>query len=369
MPKCLLATLTLLGCPAVVAQNTATVPPICETLPGNAAFSMPLRWSEGTLQVFIDPELLPSGFVGETITGLRLRRSVLPGAVAYPAMTRTLTVRGAFQMPPAVNMIGMLMQNRPPNEQVLFGPAQISVPATPAPGPATTIGEQFVQIVFSQSLPVTAGTLYLEFEAGDPPLQVLTDNWVDAVWFDEGLDEGMVVAVGDGSCTTRTEPTRLRWTSAEGPLAGTTAELEVIGAPPAGFALVWVGLDPETVGPSAIYTGYGGSFGAVDPGMVDCHMWAPLDVAWFGPTDTTGTFATTFEIPGAVAIGQRLALQAGWLDFSRPVVPLSFSNGLQLVCRSAGVDDHCSSFFFPGQAETSPWGPLRGQMPVIVLDY
>ena len=82
MPKHLLAFAALIGCSTLVGQSTATLPPAFETLPGNAGVAMPLRWSKGKLQVFIDPVMMPTGFVGETITGLRLRRSTLEGAHA-----------------------------------------------------------------------------------------------------------------------------------------------------------------------------------------------------------------------------------------------------------------------------------------------
>ena len=51
------------------------------------------------------------------------------------------------------------------------------------------------------------------------------------------------------------------------------------------------------------------------------------------------------------------------------MIPLSFSNGLQLVCTGAGVQNRCCSYFFPGSATTSPWGSQIGQMPVLLLDY
>jgi len=237
-----------------------------------------------------------------------------------------------------------------------------------------TVGEEFVQITFTQPLPVTAGTLFLEFETLDGPLAIAPGNWVDAVQFEGGSDDGYVAMVGDGSCTTRSEPTELRYTSAAGPISATTIDLEVTGAPPTtgtevGLVLVWLGLDPLTAPPGPNYLGYGASFGIADPLMVDCHQWAPLDYAWSGQTDSAGRFATTLAIPGNAAIGQRLALQAGWLDTSRPVVPLSLSNGLQMVCNSVGVEDHCSTFFFPDDLDDSPWGPQVGLMPVILLDY
>ncbi len=375
MPKNALA-IVLFACPVALAQSTATVPPVCETLPGNAAVAMPLRWSEGKLQVFIDPPLLPQGFVGETITGLRLRRSVLPGDTAYAGISRTLTVRAGFQFQAAAVVNGNFVQNRPPGTQIVFGPAVVNSPALAAPGPSTTVGEDILQITFTTPLPVVAGTMFLEFEVSDPPLTISSGHWVDAVWYEDGDDDGLVAAVGDGSCTTRSVPTELTYKSEDGPIAGTTVDLEVTGAPPtssttgsAGFVVMWAGIDPEGRAPGPTYVGYGNTFAAADPQMSACHQWAPFDLAWFGATDGGGRFATNFAIPGSAALGARLALQAGWLDVTRPVIPLSFSNGLQLVCSGAGVEDRCSSFFFPGQAQVSPWGPQLGQMPVLLLDY
>lgn len=58
--------------------------------------SLPLRWSEGTLQVRIDDVLLPANFVGKTISGVRLRRPTFLHEPAYPALQRTLTIRAGF---------------------------------------------------------------------------------------------------------------------------------------------------------------------------------------------------------------------------------------------------------------------------------
>jgi len=376
MSKHLLPIVALVCGSALMGQSTAVIPPVFETLPGNAGVAMPLRWTKGKLQVFIDPELMPANFVGETITGLRLRRATLEGSGAYPAVTRTMKIEGGFQSFAAVQMIGSATTNHNiVPRQVLFGPGPVTVAATPTPGgPTMTVGDEFVQIVFSNPLPVTAGTLFLEFEAMDGPFGISPGNWVDSVQFAVGSDDGYVAKVGDGSCTTRSEPTELKYTSSDGPVSATTINLEVTGAPPTasgetGFVLVWLGLDPLNAPVGTNYVGYGGSFGAADPLMIDCHMWAPLDYAWFGPTDSAGRFATTLDIPGNAGIGQRIALQAGWLDTSRPVIPLSLSNGLQLICNAVGIDDHCSSFFFPDDLDDAPWGPQVGLMPVILLDY
>ncbi len=361
----------LLVATAVTAQSSAVVPPISATLPGNAAVAMPLRWSHGTLQVFVDAVLLPPNFVGQTITGLWMRRPTLFGDVAYAPITRTLTVRAGFLPFAAAQMVGSITQNRPTNVVTVFGPAPVTTAAVPAPGPLTVVGPDLVHVVFSTPLPVVAGMLFLEFETGNAPLQISTEHWVDAVWFQSGADTGFVAVVGDGSCTTRPEPVRLRWTGTNGPTAGTTAPFEVTGAPPSAgnYMLAWVGLDPETRPPGPGYLGYGGSLGIVDPGMAGCHTWAPLDVSWFGTTDANGRWATSFLLPGSASLGLRLGVQAAWIDLSRPVLPLSVSNGLVLVVGTAGVSNHCNSIFFPAGSTTSPWPAFVGQMPVLRLEY
>jgi hypothetical protein len=360
--------------PVLAAQSSVVVPAVLELLPGNAALSLPLRWSHGTLQVRIDSQLLPAALTGQTIAGLRLRRPSFLAEPGYPALQRTLTVRGGFQ-PELAGQIGMnLVANRPANLTVLFGPAPVGVAATAATGPATALGAELLHIPFSQPLPVATGTLFLEFEAGDAPLQVLPGHWVDAVWIRSGIENGYAVTVGDGSCTTRTEPTELRWNDAQGPQVGGTAKFVLTGAPPtdatgAGIVVHWIGVDPQTTPPGPAHLGFGADLGLVDPGLGGCHWWAPFTVTWSGTTDSTGRIATTLPLTGPVTPGLRLAVQAAWLDDSRPGLPFSLSNGLLLVLTGIGVGGRCSSVFFPAGQTTSPWAPFVGQMPVLRLDY
>ena len=346
------------------AQTATVVPALCQTLPGNAGLAMPLRWSQGTLQVFVDAPLLPAGMAGQTILGLRLRRSTLLGDVANPPLTRTLTIRGGFQAQPSWMMFGSLSQNRPASTQVLFGPAVVTTNATPAPGPTTVVGADLLDVDFTTPLPVTAGTLFLEFEVANGPLQVSTAHWVDAVWFPSGADSGYAVTVGDGSCTTRSESTQLRLVGAV-PSPGASGTLEVRGAQPSsaagqGLVVQWAGLNPEA-------SGFGAPLTLLDPALVGCHLWAPFDVSWSGPTDTQGVYSVVLPVPGTAALGTRIGVQAAWLDASRPGLPFSFSNGLLIQLGSVGVGSQCASLFFPGTATVSPWSTFLGQMPVLVF--
>lgn len=369
----LLSALALAG--AAVAQNRSVVPAACATLPGNAALSLPLRWSHGTLQVRMNATLLPAAFIGRTISGIRLRRPTFLGEPGYAALSRTLTVRGGFT-PQLANQLGqVLLTNRPTSMAVLFGPAQVTAPATTPNGPATSTGAEFLQIPFTTPLPVIAGNLFLEFETTDAPLQVSADHWVDAVWFDHGTETGYAVTLGDGSCTTRSMPTELRWDDPLGPRVGQTATLQLTGAPPTGagatgFVATWFGIAPEPRAASATYAGFGASLGTIDPGLASCHQWAPIDANWFGTTDAGGGYRFTFQLAASlVTIGMRIGVQAAWIDTSRAGLPLSVSNGVMLVCNEIGVADRCATAFFPGTATISPWYPYVGQMPVIVLEH
>jgi len=355
------------------AQSTATVPAVCATMPGNAALSLPFRWSHGLLQMRIAQTLLPAALQGHTITGVRLRRPTMLTEPAYPAVQRTVTVRGSFQGDSPGQMTVDAAQNRLTGVQTLFGPAVVNVQATPLPGPQSVFGQEVAHFVFSQPLPVQPGTLFLEFETNDPPLQVASTNWVDAVWFPGGVETGYVVSVGDGSCTTRPDPTVLRWNDSVGPQAGATAKFEVLGAPPTsgsttGLLMLWMGIDPQGHVPGPAYLGFGGSFGLVDAGLTGCFHWAPLDVPWTGLTDAAGKFTTTFPLNNVPA-GIRIGVQALWLDSNRPGLPFSFSNGLVMVLNSVAVGGNCATSFFPAGATVSPWQPFLGQMPVLTLDY
>ena len=180
------------------AQNLATLPQACASIPGNAAVSLPLRWSEGTIQVLIDSTMLPSSLLGQDITGLRLRKPSFLGEPAYPSVTRTLTVRGGFHSLPAHQAGGTRNGNRPGNLAVLFGPSPVTTAATAATNTSTAVGEQLFDITFMTPLTVIAGNLFLEIETTDPPMQVSSDHWVDAVWFDGGAETGYAVTVGTG---------------------------------------------------------------------------------------------------------------------------------------------------------------------------
>lgn len=365
-PPVLVALLTA----PLAAQTRAVAPPVAATLPGNAALSMPLRWSQGVLQVLVDAPLLPANFIGQQLMGLRLRRPAFLGEPAYAGVQRTLTVRAAFTSMPAVQLGQFRAANQPANLQVVAGPAVFPVAPSQPPVPPASLGDEFLVISFAVPLPVDPGSLFLEFEAGDGPLQ-LDEPWVDAVWMRNGNDTGYAVPVGNADCTTRSEPLVLQWSGGGGPRRGGDAVLTLGGATPHAAVLAWFGLDPlgHALGPG--WLGYGASLQALDPALGHCHQWAPIDASWLGFAGAGGTYAVSFGLPAAVTRpGDRIGVQCAFLDPSRTsVLPLSLSNGAMLVLDTAGVRNLCASVHFPGTASQSPWYPDLGLMPVLVLEY
>ena len=378
-PKLRFAVLVVSSVVAAVslpAQSRIVVPAIATDLPGNAAMSMPLRWSQGVLQVWIAPPLLPAALLGSTIQGIRMRRPSFLAEPAYPAVQRTITVRAGFTGLLPQSMGNLRAFNLPLTAITVAGPVPFAVAATTLPTGAPPTGAEFLVIPFTTPLPMQAGTLCLEFETTTAPLAV-TEQWVDAVWMDGGIDRGYAVTVGDGACTTAPGPLHLSWTGTSAPTRGVAARLRVTGAPaaapngPGSLLLAWVGVAPQTRLLDPEFFGFGADLGGVDPALAGCFQWSPLDLTLFGLADAAGGFDVTFALPATLPpSAPRIGVQAAFLDPARSgLLPLSLSNGVVLQLDSSGVGNKCSSVFFPGAATTSPWGPDLGLMPVLVFDY
>jgi hypothetical protein len=357
-------------------QNRAVVPAIAATLPGNAAMSMPLRWSHGVFQCCIGSSLLPATLAGGQLQGIRMRRPSFVGEPDYPALQRTLTVRAAFTPLVPSAMGGFRAANAPANLATVFGPAPFSVAATTQPTGAPWLGDEYVVIPFSPPLPVTPGSLFLEFETSDLPFRT-ADQWVDAVWIENGVEQGYSTTVGEASCTTRATPLEMRWTSGASPTRGIDAVLRLTGAPPAApnglgsVVLAWLGVEPQTHALAGDFLGYGADLASIDPTLAGCRQWSPLDYVVFGLADAAGGFDLRVLIPTApTTVGMRLGAQAAFLDSSRTgVLPLSVSNGVMMQLDTSRVGAQCSSVYFPYAYPTSPWGAHLGLMPVLVLDF
>jgi hypothetical protein len=353
------------------AQNRAVVPPVASALPGNAAISMPLRWSEGTMQVLVEATLLPVNLVGHQVTGLRLRRPAFLREPGYPSLVRTLTVRACFTPAIALQFGSSRAANIAGTTglQVVAGPTAFTIAATSPPAAPNSLGDEFLAIPFAVPLPAAAGSLFVEIEAHDAPLAAGA-HWVDAVWMPGGVDRGYAVPVGDGACTTGAAPLELQWAGASGPVRGSDATLLLSGAPAAAVVFAWIGLAPQLHANGPTFLGYGASLAAVHPALQGCSQWAPIDAIWSGLCDAVGTFQVRFPLPvAATRPGDRIGVQAAVIDLARAGLPLSFGNGTVLVLDDAGVRGRCVTVLFPGSAAVSPWAPYLGLSPVLVIEY
>ena len=376
MRRFLFASLALVVVFSTASAQRSVVPAIAADLPGNAAVSMPLRWSEGVMQSRIGSWLLPANFIGQTIRGIRLRRPAFVGEPAYPALTRTLTVRASFQtLRPNQLSIDLNVNRTATAPAVVFGPAPFSVAATTTHGRGGLLGAEYVVIPFSPPLLVTAGHLFLEFEVTNAPLTVSAGHWCDAVWVRNGNEVGYAVAVGDGGCSTRSTPLTLAWTDPLlGPRRGSNTTLAMAGGMPATTGSVpvlwWIGFDPQARATGPTWPGFGADFGAIVPPMAGCHLWVPPDAVLSGQTSIVGTYSFGFALPpAATTVGQKIGVQCSTLDPGRAVLPLSLTNGEILVLDSIGVADKCATVFFPGTVTVSPWPTQVGLMPVVVIEH
>ncbi len=372
MVRSVLSATWLLAC--LPAQTRAVVPAIAEQLPGNAAVSLPLRWSQGTMVVSIDAALLPAALAGRTITGLRMRRPAFLGEPAYPAQQRTITVRAAFSSRASAQLSGTRSANWPTGTSatglpIVAGPAVIAVQATTAPNAPQATGDEFLVIPFAAPLPVVTGNLLLEFEVQGAQFAV-DSPWVDAVWSQGGVEQGYAVPVGNGTCTTQTQPLHLTWSASQAPTRGTSAVLTLAGAPVLAPCFVWVGLEPLQHPLGAGFLGFGASLSGLDPGLAGCSQWIPLDAQWGATTGAIGNATISFPLPVTLTTaGQKLGVQAAVLDPVRPGIPLDFANGVIMALDRTGLGNRCATMLIPGTGTQSPWAPDVGLMPVIVLEY
>lgn len=349
------------------AQSSFPSPPFAGGLPGNAAISMPVRWSQGTVQVLVEQSLLPPQLGGASIRGLRLRRPGFLGEPAYAGVTRSLEVSACFT-PLRADQLGVdLATNRPANLQVVAPAAALAIAATPAGGPGDAVGGDLLVVAFATPLPVVAGNLFLEIRALDAPFAVGTDHWVDAVWTPGGNDIGHAFAVGNGGCTSRSTPLLLQWTGAGPPRVGGSLVVGMTGAQPG--ALVWtlVGLDPQARPPGPAFPGFGGSLASL--GLVGCHAWVPADGVVAGSATAGGALAYSITLPAGIVVpGSRIGVQMAVLDPTANATGVATTNGVVAVPDSLGIGRRCATVLAPGTSQVSPWAPYLGLMPILGLD-
>lgn len=369
-----LPTLVLILAMACPAQRTAAIPaPLGDALPGNAAVSAPLRWERGMIQVIYQASVLPNGFgAGTTVTGITLRRPAFVDEPAYGAVTRSLrvwmasTTRGVVGPSTRGNYVGT------PVEVVPLTTMQIG--ASQPTGPGDAVGSDLLFLPFTTAFTVgTQPNLFLQIEMHGPTFAVANDNWVDAVWFPAGADEGFATHVGNGGCAAvQGTRSRLVWNGPDSPAGGTTASVLASGLAP--LAPVFFAVQPN---PQASTLPFGSTLSTF--GAPACFLWGePLD-AFFQFTDASGRATWSAPLPGGVAGGLQFGIQAfNVADLSQPVPRTT--NGIVMLTEPAGIGPAVSTLMHtdvpvfpvpanPQQNYVSPIAPFPGLAPVVQLHF
>jgi hypothetical protein len=365
---------------ALPAQATTWVslPPGYEKFPGNGAFSLPARWSQGTMQVIFDHPLLPQSLLGQTLKRVRVRRPAFVGEPPYPVRNLTFKLSVGIPGKPAAFLETDLAKNRPatPPATVVAGPIAYSIPATQPHGKGDAVAADLVDLPFTTPFlyPATSQGLYVEWETGSPALDIGSTHWVDAVYSFANNDRGAVFTTGNGGCGSSAAPLPMQLLPADSaaPALGTATRLTLRYARKSSEVWVLTGpLDTESVIPP--FTG-GVPFGAslAPAGAPGCHLWTGLLGASLRyTTDAFGQLDFQMTIPNDPLLkGQRLHLQAFCLDPTLNALRLAASNGLTLVPDELGLKGFLGTVVCLGSGCTaSQWPAWINTAPVLLLGY
>ena len=361
------------------AMTWTSVPPGFERMPGNGALAMPLRWSQGVMQVQCDKTILPTQLLGQSLRALRVRRPGFVGEPAYPALNVRLKVALGVAIGAANQMSSTLATNRPQKLTVVAGPLDYSVPATNPHAPGDATGAWLVDLPFATPyvVPQLAEPLFLEWEVLGSSYVIHDLHWVDALYSPGGSTQGFVATVGNGGCGPAASglPMRLLPDSATPPAIGQKFTLRLENAKPSSQAFVVLNLHASdtffTLTPYAP-----GSFGVdlAPLGMPGCWSWTGFDTFWSLKTSAQGDLAHVIELPNASYLrGVRSGVQA--FVAATGVNPAGFaaSNGLYLAPDRSGVVGFAGSVatvLCPGPACTlSPWIAWVQTAPILLFGY
>ncbi|MCA8941172.1 MAG: hypothetical protein KDB80_01315 [Planctomycetes bacterium] len=352
------------------AQEWATIPSGFDRLPGNAAVSVPGRWTWGRLQVLYDAALF-TDLVGESITGLRIRRPAFFDEPAYVGSTMTFEISlGPSPRDPA-NMSGNFNDQYDPASpmQVVYAQQSYAIPPTPAPGQADVVGESLVDLTFDQPFVVPAGTsILLEWRTIDTSLTVLGDGWADCVWLPSGQDVGLARHAGQNGCGNHGAMRLDVAPGSEHPALGQTTNFRLEGAQHESSCHFAIGFEPVANTP--------GGFGVdvtVFPFAGLCQLWTPLQF-FLAPvqTDAAGAVDFGFEFPSSNTLqGIQVGMQAFVVETDDQDLPtaIAASNGVVLLMDSIGLGDMAATALFPADDATAPWIPWVGLCPIIEFSY
>ncbi len=386
-----LAVLVLAG---ILTGQGTTVPPAYVDTRGNDALSLPIRWHQGLLQVLLKSHnnggVVPAEMLKTNLKEVVVRRPAFLGEPAYPALTRTFTVRLASTTLAASALVKDMGQN-----QKLVAAAgttltsvvtakSFNIAATPASPYRSVVGADLVRVPFSAPYAFAGPDLFVEWKTTSTDLLPSTLGWVDALVLDKSGDHGIAVTLGQGGCSSLTPGSGLPMTlEADGQAVKSNSSviLHWRNAHPKVPALLMAGpklLDPrKSSGPFKVYSpvlSFLRQF--VRPG---CHFWTEPLFASGTVIGGAGSLDSTLAVPQITAadLGFRYVLQGAVLPANG--APAELTNGLAVFAGSAGVRDWAGMVLSPvpeakdstGKTipPTSPWPVFQSSLPVLRFNW
>ncbi|MCA8958241.1 MAG: hypothetical protein KDC87_19345 [Planctomycetes bacterium] len=389
-------TLLLLAVAGPLAAQSAVVPPVFAQVRGNDALSLPLRWHEGLLQVHLKSQkgvgrVLPDAMLDTMLKEIRVRRPSFLEEPAYGALTRTFTVRLANTNLPLMSMIADMEANRtavvsatgangPTTLTTVVQAKSFNIAATPKAGYREAVGKDLLQLPFASPFAFKGPDLFVDWETTSTSTLPDPNGWVDALVLQYTGDQGIVVTLGQGGCSSVVPSSGLPMSlegEGERPAASSKVTLRLRNALPSATSMLFLG--PRPLLPRTSQTGYK----VYDP-MVgylttisrpECHVWTSPLTHLVGATDGAGSQDFALPIPALLPAqyGTLYVLQAAVLDTRAS--RLELSNGVGAIVGAVEIQSRASTVMSPKPwvldsnnqriAPVSPWGPMNSSLPIL----
>lgn len=340
-----------------------------ENLPGNAGLSLPARWSVGLLQVLMETSVAPPSLTSSPLQRVRFRRQAFAGDPADPVRTIDCELRLADSLAMARQLTVDMAANRPASLTVAAARRVYNVPATPALGPADSVGADLIDLPLDAPFAFQGPSLFLEWQNYAPTQSVSTGHWVDAVHMPGGVDLGLAVQVGAHGCGSRggTSTMTLQADTTAPPTLGTPFPVLVRNAAANAPGVVFTFVDPLVRGPLGLP--FGQDLAAI--GMPGCHLWAGPDIQTSVAANALGDARTSVTLPNLIVLrGRPTSMQGITLDAAANTMGVAASSGLVLRPDFVGVFDRAVSIIeFRDNSTVSPWAPFLGLTPVVLFGF
>ncbi|MEZ5966424.1 MAG: hypothetical protein R3F56_21490 [Planctomycetota bacterium] len=359
----------LMACGVTAQIRWESAPPGFERVPGNAAISMPVRWSVGLMQVLFEQSVLPASLTAQPLQRMRLRRPAFAGDPADPARTIDCELRLGDSQLLARQMGWDMPANRPASLTVVAARRTYSVPATPALGAGDAIGADMIDLPLDAPFTFAGPSLFVEWQNYAPNQNVSTGHWTDAVHATGGVDLGGSMTLGSHGCGSRSGTTTMTLTAngSSPPAAGSAFPLLLRQAVPTAPGVLFTFFDPLLRNPLGL------SFGQdlTVLGLPGCFLWAGPDIQTPIASDVVGEARASVTLPSSTLLrGRLVAVQALVLDTAANGLGVAASSGVLLRPNFMGVFDRVVTVLDNRPtAGTSLWPPFLGLAPILQLGF